>query len=325
MHLPRLLIALSFSLTAISPLHAEEAAQTPAQTQDVAETDGWLHDYLEAYRQAKAEKKYLFVVFEEPGKEGKLVNFAVEDDEHVFVRVSTDAKLSEDAKQTIRQHNAFHWLASRSGVAIIDLKNDAFSGDVVSVMPEYKLTSSQNVIELLNLPPGTITQRTFVWAIRTHRAGPQSTDTSTADPSMMNYAARYASLMVNKSMGSGRPHLNGSMWVMPAQQHGFMHYPGTEILSTTWPNQPLGIVEGAEALVDTWHDAYGGRRTGHWGACANPCSSYGYDMAYDHENSMWYGIGIMQGCQESSGGGGHRASGHRSGGNRGGFFRRGRR
>jgi hypothetical protein len=232
----------------------------------------WLTEYGPAREQAIADKKYLFILFEEPEKAGRFFPEPFKDSRHVFVRLPSDGDL--------RKHAAFRELASPTGIVILDYTVDETAeryGKVVGLLPEYKLGDSRNVTALLGLPAGTLTQRTFVWAVRTHPKRPQSTS-SFADPELMDYSAEYASTMAR----------------MGVQEHYLLgRNRGVEIINETYPTSK-GVVEAAEEMVHYWHDRYGGRREGHWGACMAPCERYAYDMAYSTKTRRWYGIGVLK-------------------------------
>ena len=73
-------------------------------------------------------------------------------------------------------HYAYSELLGKPGLVIADFKNrdSKYYGEVISIYHyDYSIES---LISLFNLPYGSLTQRTLIFAIRTHREGPRSTD-----------------------------------------------------------------------------------------------------------------------------------------------------
>jgi hypothetical protein len=77
------------------------------------------------------------------------------------------------------EHGAFAELQGRPGLAIIDYidEQSPHFGRVVSVYPlsERRRLGRSELLVLLDLPAGTLTQRTMIFAVRTHTEMPAST------------------------------------------------------------------------------------------------------------------------------------------------------
>ena len=91
----------------------------------------------------------------------------------VCLRLPMDASVDQQGKkQVLLQHTAFYVMLNRPGVAVVDFAHDDVDlhGTVVSTFPLagnlFYGPAEMNVI--LDLPPGSLTQRTLIYAVRTH-------------------------------------------------------------------------------------------------------------------------------------------------------------
>ena len=101
--------------------------------------------------------------------------------DYVLVRVPRDERVSGLKSGLLRKNRglliddpAFKHLGHNAGLAIVDYQHtsETFYGDVVTALPfkngKYYRWENSHLAVALGLPAGTITQRTMVWAVRTH-------------------------------------------------------------------------------------------------------------------------------------------------------------
>jgi hypothetical protein len=74
------------------------------------------------------------------------------------------------------EHAAFREMQGRPGIAMIDMTDPGSEHfrQVVSVYPfrDGRVASRRELVALLDLPNGSLTQRTLIFAVRTHPEGP---------------------------------------------------------------------------------------------------------------------------------------------------------
>ena len=99
---------------------------------------------------------------------------------YILVDLDRDATIKTGDKTVVLlKHAAFAEMLGRQGVAIIDMSHQKapYYGHVVSTFPfspgKFYRTEALSII--LNLPPGTLTQRTMIYAVRIHPEAPAST------------------------------------------------------------------------------------------------------------------------------------------------------
>lgn len=162
------------------------------------------------------------------------------------------------------------------GVFIADFDTDG-RVPIVSILPREHCTPSK-LRTLVNLPRGTLTQRTLIWAVRVHPEHPRSTE-GTAKQVLLAHAA------TNNRRQVGR------------QQQGH-HTPigylgnASEVAAESWPWNK-NIVDGALDCVDSWRHS-----PGHWRGVSSPNRGFGYDMQTGPSKwfggqYVWYGTGVF--------------------------------
>lgn len=288
----------SLKLTLFSPLMAAAPAVLAETEPDSDETVGatWLTSYEDGYLQAQREKKYLLIYFENPARAEAHDAFAertlaqadqLAPDQFVFVRLPLNARVQQaGGADELRRHAAFQYMYGQEGVAIIDFRNDRLPesfGRVVSSFPfrDGKPYSAGQMAIVLTLPPGTITQRTMVYAVRMHPEAPKSThghlDMSLAREAQ-SHSQHQASIGVqgHHSWESRFHRINAKMG------HGLT---AQEVCAESWPNYTL--VEACVDCVHSWRQS-----SGHWNAVQGMQNRYGYDIKRGR-NGIWYATGIF--------------------------------
>jgi hypothetical protein len=205
---------------------------------------------------------------------------------YVVVKLATDAEITLDGKPVkLLGHAAFAEMLNRPGVAVIDLchERSEFYGHVVSTFPftpgKYYRREALSII--LDLPPGTLTQRTMIYAVRIHPERPASTQgqfhTVLADEAK-SHAYHQASIQVqgHHAWDTRFQRINSKL-------------PGDvlaqEVVAESWPNENL--VEACVDCVHSWRQS-----PGHWGAVRSRHPLFGYDIKRGR-NGIWYATGIF--------------------------------
>jgi hypothetical protein len=256
----------------------------------------WCTDYRAARNAAEAEQKMLLVWFRDPARAGDDDKFAAEtfgvpaiveqvSCQYIAAKVLVDAELKINGKPAkLLAHAAFAELRGQPGLAIIDLTDAASPqfGYVISVYPlAHRTISAEHLNVLLDLPSGSLTQRTLIFALRTHPKRPASTNAELL-PLLADEASRHsqhqASIRLQGHHGwNERFHsLNARL---PA---GLVAY---EVCAESWPSQSL--LEAAEECVESWHHS-----SGHWRQVSTRPEYFGYDLRRG-ANGVWYATGLF--------------------------------
>lgn len=276
---------------------APEAAKAPAGAVKPATVE-WRLDYAEAMKAAKSQQKMLFIWFQpaRPSATSRqfetaaLANAAVQAklEDYVALKVPADLKITVDGRETkVLSHSAFEELHGQAGIAILDFAHaDApYYGRVVTALPftSGKLYRFQpkHLAVALDLPPGTITQRTMVFAVRIHPEAPASTK-GELDPELANAARQHSQYQArirrqgHHNWGSRFPRLSALLpFGLRAQ----------EIVAESWPQESM--VDAAVDCVESWRQS-----SGHWSAVRARQPRFGYDMQRG-SNGIWYATGLF--------------------------------
>jgi hypothetical protein len=259
----------------------------------------WLHDYAEALHKAKAEQKMLLVHF---CKDSDANCAAIERtltvpqlrhtlQRYVLARVSTEAAISQQGKQVrLLEHSSFGELRGGPGLAVIDMvhKQQPFYGHVVSAVPTvsggFYQFRPEHVPAVLDLPPGTLTQRTMIFAVRTHPERPASTH-GEADPVLIDEAAKHSDHQA-RIRNQGHHGWGGRFQRIIGRLAGRNRFGApVEIVAESWPGQTL--TDACVDCVQSWRQS-----SGHWRNVKTHHASYGYDIRQG-ANGIWYATGIF--------------------------------
>lgn len=260
-------------------------------------TRRWHTDYAAAVEAAKEQGKLLFVFFHQPENNAArrafesrtLASPEIIRQLHDFqcAMLPMDASIIISGKPVrLLDHPAFSEMQHRQGVSILDFANPGTKhyGCVVNTFPfdEGRYYSARALKTILNLPPGTLTQRTMVYAVRMHPERPASTR-GKLDPVLLSEAQSH-------SHHQARIHVQG--------HHGWGHRfqrilsrlfgrgsDPVEVVAESWPGQ--GLVEAAVDCVDSWRQS-----PGHWQAVKSNRGAYAYDIKRGN-NGIWYATGIF--------------------------------
>ncbi len=273
-------------------------AGEPDSSESVAAPEiAWLDSYPRAMDQAKAERKMMLVYFQGSDRnsirdrfENALLNERVAElvNKMVAVRVTPDTEITVNGQPVrLLSHQAFEELGRRQGIAIVDMAHPDTEhyGYVVTAVPftrgKYYEFRPDHLAVVLDLPAGTITQRTLVFAVRIHPESPASTG-GVNDPILTSEARSH-------SNHQARIRLQGHhAWERRFHRiRGLLPFGGspTEVCAESWPNESL--LDAAVDVVDSWRHS-----SGHWNAVRSRQVRFGYDMKRG-SNGIWYATGIF--------------------------------
>ena len=259
-------------------------------------TVSWCTDYAKAMDIAQREGRMLLIYFYRPGRNPLREKFESQTltdplvvkrlRKYVTAKLPTDAKIRVKGKEVVvLKDRAFSNLRGHQGVVILDFahKKSETYGRVVSAFPfdKGKSYTARQTAVILDLPPGTITQRTLVYAVRIHPDGPASTQGK--------LCSNLAGEARQHSNHQSRIRLQGHhQWDARFQRINAKLPPGLtaiEVCAESWPGETL--VDAAVECVRCWRLS-----SGHWGAVRAAHPSYGYDMKRG-SNGIWYATGIF--------------------------------
>jgi hypothetical protein len=256
----------------------------------------WRTDYGEAMDEARLARKMAFVWFYDPkwaNEDEQFVDLVLHKPE-IAERIAKDCvpvKLPIDARSlvsgeevTLLDHASFSELLHKPGIAIIDQTDEKSPhyGHVVSVFPftgRY-ITKSQLAV-MLDLPKGTLSQRTLIWAVRSHPEQPASASTAVF-PVLAEETEKHSIHQASMTL-QGHHNWGSRFHSINARLPGGLA--SREVCAESWPGQNL--VEAAEECVHSWRQS-----SGHWDAVSRQHVYYSYDMKKGR-NGVWYATGIF--------------------------------
>ncbi|MEK6248663.1 MAG: thioredoxin family protein, partial [Planctomycetales bacterium] len=201
-------ITLSRWLLAADP----DPVSNPGNPADpVVESLVWLHDHAVARQQAIEQRRQLLIYFKGNRNDRWDRHFEdriLVDDEiqqlarqFVLVRVTTDDRMEVEGKSLrMLDHESFQAMNGQAGLAIVDCLHvdKPYYQQTVGCLPfedpvyyAAPYQSKPSIRVFLDLPPGTLTQRMLVYAIRVHPDGPASTSAA-AHPVLMAASRQHA-------------------------------------------------------------------------------------------------------------------------------------
>ena len=209
------------------------------------------------------------------------------------------------------EHNSFRDMLGRCGLAVVDFRDpqNRFYHQVVSVYPfgahdppqlgnnasppqvgpaeagraspMGPWISLDEFSVLLDLPEGSLTQRTLIFAVRTHPDNPASASGEASELLMSeaeSHSRHQADLRVqgHHNWGSRFQRITN---LLPG------NLLAQEVCAESWPGQPL--LDAARECVRSWRQS-----DGHWDAVQRRHRLFGYDMKAG-ANGVWYATGIF--------------------------------
>jgi hypothetical protein len=224
--------------------------------------------YFPAFEEARESGKMLLIDF------GTGFDFSTVDPKklegYVICQVPFNHTIRLEGKtERLIDAPAFACLQQQPGIAVVDLAHKSHFRETVSVLPQ-RYAVAYYVGALLDLPAGSLTQRSLTWAFRVHQERPACVY-GTADPVLMEHADRHSAEQAayNSMYHAG-------------------YFPGSfEIVAQSWLGSGANVADVAIDLVNLWRTS-----PAHWGAAVTPWSSYGLDM--QSNGSVWYATGVFR-------------------------------
>jgi hypothetical protein len=256
----------------------------------------WYTDYTEAWRQADAKRQKLFVLFHEKSRTRQLNDFLTNVlgnrevrerlADYVLAVLPLDATTQVNGKRIqVVKHASMQEMLGRPGFAIVDFQSNQpdLHGHVVSTFPftDGKYYSKERLLVALNLPEGTLTQRTMIFAVRVHPEAPQST-TGTFSNVLAEAAESHSKHQARINLQGHHNWESRFHRISARLPSGLL---AQEVVAESWPGETL--VEAAEECVHSWRQS-----SGHWSAVRARHRLFGYDMKRGR-NGVWYATGIF--------------------------------
>lgn len=264
----------------------------------------WLDDYGAALKQAELGRRLMLVYFyngEPTEAQRRFETESLNDqqivarlEKYVRVRLPLDYEVSVGGEVSkLLDHDAFRELKHRPGIAIIDYAHpdEEYYGYVVSILPlengKYYRFDPRYLTTILDLPSGTLTQRTMIFAVRIHPEAPKST------------RGRLSGIL----LGEAREHSRLQARILKQGHHNWSNrfqritkllplgLRAQEVVAESWPGE--GLMDAAIDCVDSWRQS-----PGHWGAVTADQPQYGYDIKRG-DNGIWYATGLFGNGGES--------------------------
>jgi len=290
-----LLLGLAVLSSLIQRLPAAETAASSSPKVPTPEVT-WHTDYCHAVKVAQRQGKMLLIFFSRAWDDPRCRRLADETLDaprvrrklqgYVCVRVSLETKIVADGEEVVLlEQPAFAEMLDKPGVAIVDFasRDEKLNGSVVSTFPitnEFCYTPERMMV-ILDLPPGTLTQRTLIYAIRAHPDKPASTE-GQIDLELVDEARSHSEyqaqirLQGHHQWGSRFQRINAKL---PSGLSA------CEVCAESWPGESL--VEAAIECVRCWRSS-----SGHWSIVRAQHRVWGYDMKRGR-NGVWYATGIF--------------------------------
>lgn len=262
----------------------------------ILEPEVWLTSYEAGVAQARREKKML-LVYLYPEADGQLRNQfesrALRDPlvikeltRFVRVRLPESATVDEQGKSVrLLSHPMLSEMEGQPGLFIVDYASEGekYYGQVVSQFPflDGKPYTAQQMLAILTLPPGTLTQRTMVYAVRVHPERPRSV-LGRPDPYLFAEAEKHSEYQARIRLQGHHfweTRFGRIISVLRGQRTA------SEVCAESWPGQ--GLLRAALECVRCWRLS-----PGHWRAVASEHDGYGYDIKRG-SNGVWYATGIF--------------------------------
>jgi hypothetical protein len=256
----------------------------------------WHEDYHAAMDQAQASGKMLLIWFFDPDWATNDAIFEqvvlqsagiaqVIDRRFVAAKLPVDTVVqSSDQPMRLLAHPAFTEMLETPGLAILDLTDPA-SPHFRRIVSAYPFTreyiSQDRLAALLDLPQGTLTQRTLIFAVRTHPEHPASA-ASHLSPLLARETESHALHQASISL-QGHHNWESRFHAINARLPGGLL--AQEVCAESWPGQSL--VEAADECVSSWRQS-----PGHWDAVRSRHALFGYDMKRG-ASGVWYATGIF--------------------------------
>ncbi len=279
---------------------AEDPAPQAAHNSPIA----WYTDYAEAQRAAQLSEQMLIVFFHDPrfpdayndylATLEKNEKIAAAAENFVMCKLPVDFEVvtppaegsteTEHARTKLLSHPAFEEMHEHTGVAFIDYAHtqSKFYGHVVNVFPfKSRFLAPDRLLVMMDLPEGSLTQRTMIYAVLTHPEKPASAQ-GQFDPTLASETESHSQYQANIRVQGHHRWESRFHRINALLGRGLM---SQEVVAESWPGQDL--VEAAEECVHSWRQS-----SGHWSAVRARQPVFAYDIKRGR-NGIWYATGIF--------------------------------
>ncbi len=207
-------------------------------------------------------------------------------EDSVLLCLPADAEMENESGESVRllDQPMFREMERHPGLAVIDFEHEGkpYYEKLVGILPflRAKTPTLNQTQAFLNLPPGTLSQRTLIYAVRIHPDRPQSTSGQISEAitkeatGHSQYQARTGQLG-HQNFGSRSSRASAAVGGGGA----------SEICAQGWANE--GLYEAAIGCVRAWRNS-----SGHWASMKRSHRYYGYDMVRGRNNT-WYATGLF--------------------------------
>ena len=203
------------------------------------------------------------------------------------LKLPMDVKITgnDGTATTIYSLPGFEHMVGHPGLIVIDFEHwdKPHYGEVVGILPFLRGVSPtvEQAETFLELPPGTLTQRTLTYAVRTHPDNPLSADGEPA-PIVVQMATEHALYQAERN-------------ILTHYNFGTRSYRAKEVLGESGmpaeicaqSQSGLGLFEGAISSMRAWRYS-----SAHWSIAKRFHRYYGYDMVRG-KNGAWYAVGFF--------------------------------
>lgn len=207
-------------------------------------------------------------------------------DRYVLLKLPMDAAITDEEgmEQSLYSLPGFEHMLGHPGLVVVDFahRDTSYYGEVVGILPFLNgdCPTPKQSETFLNLPPGTLTQRTLTYAVRIHPDRPLSSD---GEP---------LSIVMQEAVGHAV--YQAERGVLGHQNFGVRSNRVREVLGGGSPSEicaqcqsGLSLFEGAIACMRLWRYS-----SAHWAIARRDHTYYGYDMARS-KNGSWYAVGFF--------------------------------
>jgi hypothetical protein len=256
----------------------------------------WHTDYAVAYKQAREEKKDLFIYFRDDETYDEMFEDAEVQDglkSRVCVRIPTNYVHKEEV---LMEHPALEDMLRSPGILIVSLHDPElpFYQEVVSAHPFVRSRYAwvpyygpEEVKVILDLPEyASLTQRSMMYAVTVHPEQPQSVYCE-CHPAFLGHAERHSNRQASM-MHQHHADIIGASYAM-SQEAGYNVGLSSEVVAESWGRFVGGenVLEASFSCIDAWRHS-----SGHWSAVSRQHRYFGYDIARG-DNGTWYATGIF--------------------------------
>jgi len=264
-------------------------------THSEADDPVWHNDYQTAIETARSQQAMLLIVFHDgdvSSIERALGDVSLEVDlqPYVLAHLSTSLTIEGESDRVI-DTEMFRHMVGRPGLAILDFSDPMapFYGEAVSQFPlDHSETLSDDQLRIiLNLPCGSLTQRTMIYAVRTHDDKPESAS-GEVSPYLCSRSEEH-SLYQAQLRRQGHHHWNRRFHeINDRLPDDLVAY---EVCAESWPGEE--IVPAAISCVSSWRQS-----PGHWRLVGAAHPQFSYDMKRGSDG-VWYATGIFGASREA--------------------------